>query len=170
MMDEVLHIRRIGLKNDMTHLKIVLSHCVLADAGYPPDGLYRVGTPVPEALEKREKLLQGLRRKPMKNASLAVEFFVSAGEDFNGWQGFFKDAEAFLLDRYGKDNCISRAIHTGGDTPHLHLVFVPIVGEGDSRKYSSGEFIGTRLSLVSLHRDFREAVSKRHGLGGGKLK
>lgn len=180
-MYEVLHVRRIGEKGNMAHLKNVLAHNARenVDPESPPDwmnpgwqqegdDLHRRGMPSVKALAKRTALLDGLKRKPMKNASLAVEFFVSAGEGFTDWKNYFKAAEDFLNERYGSENCISSAVHTDEGTPHMHVVFVPIIGTGTNRRYASGAFLGTRVDLIRLHDDFWKEVGCKFGLERGE--
>ena len=180
-MYEVLHVRRIGENGDMTHLKNVLAHNARenVDPESPPewrnpdwkregDDLHRRGMPSDKALAKRTALLDGLKRKPMKNASLAVEFNVSAGEGFTDWKNYFRAAEEFLWKRYGRENCISSAIHTDENTPHMHIVFVPITGSGTDRRYASSAFLGTRVDLARLHDDFWKEVGCKFGLERGE--
>lgn len=58
-----------------------------------PDKLRGVGQTYAESWAAREEALKGLTRKPQKNAAVAMEILVSAGEGFSGdWKAYFQDA------------------------------------------------------------------------------
>ena len=119
-------------------------------------------------LAEREKRLKDLKRKPRKDASAAIEFTISASPDFQGdWHVYFGKAEAFLRKKFGK-NCIQCATHFDESTPHMHVLYVPIVEKDGERKYSSSEFLGGRLGLQNLQTEFYEQVAKRFGLERGQ--
>lgn len=121
-----------------------------------------------DVLSLRKEKMQDLARKPQKNASAAVEFVVSASQDFGGnWQEFFDKAREFLIKKYG-ENVISCAIHADETTPHMHILFVPIIKKDGKRRYSSSEFLGKRNDLRKLHTEFYEAVGKLFGLSRGE--
>lgn len=120
-------------------------------------------------LKEREKLCEGLKRKPQKNASAAIEFTISASPEFKGdWNKFFGKAETFLRKKFG-ENCIQFTVHHDETTPHLHCLFVPIVEKNGVRKYSSSEFLGGKIGLQKLHTEFYEQVGKRFGLERGEV-
>lgn len=121
-----------------------------------------------DVLSLRKEKMQDLARKPQKNASAAVEFVVSASQDFGGkWQEFFDKAREFLIKKYG-ENVISCAIHADETTPHMHILFVPIIKKDGKRRYSSSEFLGKRNDLRKLHTEFYEEVGKFFGLERGE--
>ena len=211
-MKEVLESHRVGLKGDMTHLKNLLAHIARENIDrenpdslpdwirkdWKPDGLHTDGTPSADALETREKIITELKRRPQSNSCMAFEFIISAGEGFppDKWHDYFEEAKAFLCTRYGMENLISSAIHTDEKTPHMHLVFVPVIKftmrDGTTeRRYSASDYLedGASLSegegtsaavagkdrfklkkaaLVQLHTDFNEAVGKKFGLERGE--
>ena len=121
-----------------------------------------------EVLRKREKLIADLKRKPQKNASAGVEFVISASPEFQGdWNAFFGKAESFLRKKFG-DNCIQFAVHHDETTPHMHVLYVPIVEKEGVRKYSSSEFLGGKFGMQKLHTEFYEQVGKYFGLERGE--
>lgn len=125
-------------------------------------------------LKKRENLCKPLKRKPQKNASAGIEFVVSASSDFQGdWNKYFCEAEKFLRGKFG-DSCIQFATHYDESTPHMHVLFVPILEtrnkKGETvRKYSSSEFLGGRDGLSQLQTDFYNQVGKKFGLERGEV-
>lgn len=209
-MYQVIHTRRIGLKGDEKHLKHDLAHNAgenidwenppdWVNKDWKPDNLYHWGCPSEEALKKRNAILEGLARKPQKNAAKAIEVNVSAGDGFpqDKWADYFAAARKFFCNRYGEENLISDAIHTHESTPHMHLIFVPIVTyvkkDGtQERRYAASDFLedgclvkegqGTsakvagknRLKLkkdqmTMMHTDFYEQVGKEFGLERGEI-
>lgn len=98
-----------------------------------------------------------LKRKPQKNAAHAVEVVVSASPDwFDGKdegyiKSYFDAALASLGRRYGAANVIGWSSHYDETTPHMHVLFVPLVEGKDGLKYSASEFVGGRADLAALH-------------------
>lgn len=195
-MFQVIHARKIktetGLKNVAAHNSrenIYDKNGNLFSDIEPPcwlnteltqDDFERLGqiTNLPEqysknVLKKREALCKLLKRKPQKNASAGIEFVVSASSDFKGdWNKYFGEAEKFLRGKFG-DNCIQFATHYDESTPHMHVLFVPILEtknkKGETiKKYSSSEFLGGRDGLSQLQTDFYNQVGKNFGLERGE--
>jgi hypothetical protein len=133
-----------------------------------------------EILKRRKDRIEALnlKRRPQKNAACGIEFVVTASPEF--WtiidaQGramelplekqnaFFDEALAFLKQRYGEKNCLGAYIHRDEKTPHMHILFVPIV----KNRYSSSEFLGGRTGLRDLQTCIYEVVGKKFGLSRG---
>ena len=172
-MFQVIHARKIptqvGLKNVLAHnARENEDNQEFKNPDWKPDGLHKNGEPSDKALAMRTAQLQGLKRKPQKNASKAIEFNISAGEGFTDWKNYFQDAKKFLAEKYGAENIISTAVHTDETTPHMHCVFVPILRDKNgNRKYSSSDFLGGRNGLAQLQTEFYERVGKKYGLERG---
>lgn len=176
-MFQVLHARKIptqvGLINVLAHnsrekLDQKNPEDDFRNPDWEPDGLHKNGVPYAQALALRTAQLQGLKRKPQKNASKAIEFNISAGEGFGNWQQYFLEASFFLKAKFGFQNCISTAIHTDETSPHMHMVFVPIMTNAKGeRVYSSSNFLGGRNGLTQLQTEFYEQVGKKFGLERG---
>lgn len=121
-----------------------------------------------DVLSLRKEKMQNLARKPQKNASAAIEFVISASPDFSGnWQDFFDKSKDFLVKKYG-DNVISCAVHADETTPHMHILFVPIIEKNGKKRYSSSQFLGQRDDLKNLHTQFYEEVGQFFGLERGE--
>jgi hypothetical protein len=114
-----------------------------------------------------------LTRKPQKNASAAVEVSISASPDWfeahkpDEWQKYFKDARKFLTEKYGKENLLHWAVHCDEKTPHMHVLFTPIVEGKDGPRYSSSTFLGGRKGLRDLQDEIAAALVTKHGLERG---
>lgn len=121
-----------------------------------------------DVLSIRKEKMQNLARKPQKNASAAIEFVVSASSDFQGdWQDFFNKSKEFLIKKFG-ENVISCAIHADETTPHMHIIFVPIIEKNGKKRYSSSQFLGGRDGMKKLHTQFYEEVGQFFGLERGE--
>lgn len=130
--------------------------------------------PSNDVLSDRESRIKSaqLIRKPQKNASAAIEFFISADRDFSRdnkkWSDYFSDSIKFFEKKFGKENLIQAAIHTDESTPHMHLIFVPIVKTDKGNKYTSSDYLGGRVGMQKMHTEFYEAVGKKYGLERGE--
>ena len=171
-MFQVLHARKIktetGLLNVLKHNareKIQPGEWINPD--WKPDGLHDKGIPSSWAMAARRRMMADCDRKPQRNAAAAVEFTISAGEGFKDWRAYFKAARNFLLKKFGPCE-IHTAIHTDETTPHMHIVFAPLLpGKKKKWRYSSSDFLGKRDDLRRLHTEFFEEVGKRFGLERG---
>lgn len=130
----------------------------------------------PELLLKRYRDCiknANLKRKPQKNASVAVEFVVSASPDSlkteKEWKSYFADAKQYLQKRYGLDNCIQYVEHWDEKTPHAHFIFVPLKydHEKEQVKFTSSFFLGGREGLQDLQDTFASQVGFKYGLARG---
>ena len=114
-----------------------------------------------------------LKRKPQKNASVAVEFVVSASPDSlkteKEWKNYFADAKQYLQKRYGLDNCIQYVEHWDEKTPHAHFIFVPLKydHEKEQVKFTSSFFLGGREGLQDLQDTFASQVGWKYNLVRG---
>lgn len=121
-----------------------------------------------DVLSLRNEKMQNLARKPQKNASAAIEFVISASPDFQGdWQDFFDKSKEFLVKKFG-ENVISCAVHADETTPHMHIIFVPIIEKDGKKRYSSSQFLGGRDGMKKLHTQFYEEVGQFFGLERGE--
>lgn len=120
-------------------------------------------------LDYRKKLNSNLKRKPQKNASAGIEAIITASPDFKGsWNKYFSDSVRFLSKKFGEEQIMHIAIHYDEKTPHMHVLFNPIVEKKGVRKYTSSDFLGTRDDLRQLQTDFHDSVSLKYGLERGE--
>lgn len=116
----------------------------------------------------------GLVRKIRKDAVLAGSFCVNAPtkDDHELNKKFFVDCVDFISNLVGKDNVVSAQVHNDEKTPHLHLVFVPIIEKKNKKGVltkclSFKDLIGTKPLLTRLQTDFYQVVGKKYGLERG---
>ena len=112
-------------------------------------------------------------QKIRKNAVLAVELVMTASPDFKGhWGAYLKDSLDWALDTFGIDKekkdirpAIQYAVHHDEQTPHIHLMVVPL----KDGKLNAKHFIGgSRERMAELQQDFFEKVGKKHELERGR--
>jgi hypothetical protein len=114
-----------------------------------------------------------LTRKPQRNASAAVEVSISASPEwFDGrkpedWSKYFRDARKFLTEKYGKENLLHWTVHYDEKSPHMHVLFTPIVEGKAGLKYTSSEFLGGRQGLRELQDEIAAKVGAKWGLERG---
>lgn len=185
-MYQILHARRIstevGLLNVAKHNSredIYNEDLAFKNSENPPSWLKNTlsdaekrlqsnGKKASDVLSLRKEKMQNLARKPQKNASAAIEFVVSASPEWQGdWKEYFEKSREFLVRKYG-DNIISCAVHADETTPHMHVIFVPIIEKDGKRRYSSSNFLGKRDDLKKLHSEFYEEVGKFFELERGE--
>lgn len=112
-------------------------------------------------------------RAPQKNAAAAIEFSISAspewfeGRKLSEWRAYFKDCRTFLAEKYGKENLLHWAVHCDEKTPHMHVVFLPIVKRKDGPAYSSSSFLGGRAGLQRFQSEIAEQVGAKYGIDRG---
>jgi hypothetical protein len=99
---------------------------------------------------------------PRSNAVLAIEYVVSASPEFfdenkNNYQtaAYFSEALKFIIQKHGYDNVVSSTIHMDEQTPHAHILVVPIDKQG---KLNCREFLGGSEKLSKLQDDFHAAM------------
>lgn len=122
--------------------------------------------------KRRDDILSRLGKKPRANAVLAHEVVVTASPDafkdksFNHGQ-YFKDAVKHIADLHGgSDNIISAAIHYDEETPHLHVIVMPVV---DGKLNSRAVIGGNAKRMSELQSLFHNEVGAKHGLTRGKI-
>jgi hypothetical protein len=70
----------------------------------------------------------------------------------------------FVEQEFGKDNILRFTLHMDEKTPHLHVVTVPLTGDG---RLSAKEMIGNRLEMQARQDRYSEAM-ERFGLKRGE--
>lgn len=185
----VKHINRLGLYDELGQ---VMPGVELPDWVSNPD-MARQNTGErltdKEVLKKRADRIEQarLKRKPQKNAAVAIETVFSASPDwFKGKdkatvKAYFDDCKAWATHHFGSENILQAVVHYDEKTPHMHMLMVPITRnveirdgvhkaftcpDGDLR-YSSSLFLGGKQNLRMLHTDLAESVGKKYGLKRG---
>ena len=126
---------------------------------------------------------------PRSNAVYAVEHLITASpeffrqseykryseqgeaqlwQDWDRWKAFQEQTLHWLTERYGKQNIVSFHVHQDEQTPHIHVVIVPIDAKG---KLNARAYFGGREKLSQLQDSFAQAVEGlglERGLRGSK--
>lgn len=130
----------------------------------------------PEAVLKRrnDRIKEAnLIRKPKKDASTAIEVIVTASPEWftdrspKEIKDFFANARKALTDRFGAENLLMWNTHWDEKTPHLHILFVPIVQTEKGNKYSADAVMGNRKQLAEFQDYMIGRLGKQYGLERG---
>lgn len=153
-----------------------------ADEPFPPAWIniertkQNIGTKSPDSIGKRwsEVIYKAnLKRKPQDNASRGIEaVFTASADSFKTdkeWMSFLKDSMTWADRKFGRENILQWNVHLDETTPHLHIIFAPIVTDPKTglKKYSSSEFLGGKDGMKKLHTEFFQEVGEKHGVSRG---
>lgn len=104
-------------------------------------------------------------KKFRKDAVKAVEIFCgfSPGcEKFVSIEQWAQASLDYVKRKFGEDNLVSAVLHMDEQTPHMHFVIIPMVGD----KLAAKRIFGTRKQLHEMQNEFH-AVVKKFGLQRG---
>ena len=112
-----------------------------------------------------------LKRKPQKNAASAVEAVFSASPESlkdSDWKKYFEDCLGWVDKKFGHENILQWNTHYDEQTPHMHVLLIPIIRDPDlGNKYSSADFLGGREGLRKIQDEIFESVGKKYKLERG---
>lgn len=99
---------------------------------------------------------------PRSNAVLAIEYVVSASPEFfdeskNNYStsSYFSEALKFVIEKHGYENVVSSTVHMDEQTPHAHILVVPI---DKKNKLNCREFLGGKEKLSTLQDEFHASM------------
>lgn len=90
-------------------------------------------------IRSEENLKGNLRLTGAKQSNVACEFLITSDNEFFNSVGaektkkYFEDALKFAKNKVGEKNIISAVVHMDETTPHMHLVFIPVVQKANSK-------------------------------------
>ena len=126
-------------------------------------------------LEFLNKRLSEVRVQNRKDVNVMVSWVVTLPQTLNN-QGFadeekfFREAYAFLSERYGKENVISAYVHLDETTPHLHFAFVPITEDTKRGGFKlSAKEVVNRQDLRTFHKNLSDHMERVFGRDIGIL-
>ena len=142
-----------------------------ADPERTPENEHLQAKTTDEAMGKLRELLPEKRRK---DAVLAVEYVMSASPEW--WKtateaqqkAFFEKSQAWLADKYGKENILVASIHRDETSPHMSAFVVPMTADG---RLSAKEFMGNRDKMRKDQTTFAERMADlglERGIEGSK--
>ena len=139
-----------------------------------------VGEDTPTDMAHHREIIEPLTRQ--RNSVLALEYVVAcppeAIEALDGPQGasngnYLKNAAKWVSERHGGPHTVvSAVIHRDEDSPHLHVIVVPIVktkrrGGHEHQILSAKHYVGGKEKLRALQTDFTNDVGSKFGLERG---
>ena len=126
-------------------------------------------------LEFLNKRLSEVRVQNRKDVNVMVSWVVTLPQTLNN-QGFadeekfFREAYAFLSERYGKENVISAYVHLDETTPHLHFAFVPVTEDTKRGGFKlSAKEVVNRQDLRTFHKNLSDHMERVFGRDIGIL-
>ena len=126
-------------------------------------------------LEFLNKRLSEVRVQNRRDVNVMVSWVVTLPQTLNN-QGFadeekfFREAYAFLSERYGKENVISAYVHLDETTPHLHFAFVPITEDTKRGGFKlSAKEVVNRQDLRTFHKNLSDHMERVFGRDIGIL-
>lgn len=124
---------------------------------------------------KRLKIENNLKGQIHKNSIYACEMVITSSNNFFNIIGK-EETKRYFLESYsfvcsykglGKENIISAVVHLDEETPHMHVVFIPVVNSIDKnknqiRKMSASEFWKGKNSYSVLQDKFYEYIVNKN--------
>lgn len=114
-------------------------------------------------LDRVKEKLTG--KKYRHDAVKAVEIFCGFSPGCEKFVPIDQWAEAsldYVQKKYGSENLVSAVLHLDEETPHMHCVIIPFVGE----KLAAKRIFGARKLLRQMQGEYHDVV-KRFGLARG---
>lgn len=119
---------------------------------------------VPDVLAALDARLATLSKPPQKNAVLVVELVLTASPEWFTAGGkpeqFANEAMKFVKNKYGAENILTASLHLDEKTPHLQLLFTPIVEKKGVRKLRASHYFDGPEKMKQFHTEFAEQVAK----------
>ena len=100
-----------------------------------------------------------------KDSIRMVEAIVTASPEFFHGKSqkeireFFRQAYSFITGRQDPKTVLSAVVHMDEKTPHMHLCFVPLTGDG---RLSTKDIIGNRKNLCRWQDDFWSHMAAKY--------
>ena len=122
-------------------------------------------------LIKENNLFQGQLHK---NSIYVCEVILTSDNTFfneigkNETKRYFQECFKFMTEYkgIGKENILSAVVHLDEETPHMHLVYIPVVNSKDKkgnniRKISASEFWKGKDSYKNLQNQFYKYITEK---------
>lgn len=106
--------------------------------------------------------------KVRSNSVMALDTIYTASKEFfqlhdsQTIDEFFRDCLDYHRQHYG--HVVSAIVHYDEDTPHMHIMSVPLTRDG---RLSAREIVGNRVTMAHAQDNFFEQVGQRYGLQRG---
>lgn len=126
-----------------------------------------------------DEILKEKNVKERTNSVVAIEYVMAISNEKQYWHnsnysvnGYMSNAIKFIVEKHGKENVISCAIHYDESNPHVHVLVAPIIekevrwknakGEGVKKQFSlsARDFTGGKEKLRQLQTDYYDFATK----------
>lgn len=123
--------------------------------------------------EKVDEVQAQQTRRIRKDCPTSLEYVISASPEFfekasaSEQREYFNSALKFIKNRHEVENVISAVVHMDEETPHMHVVVVPIRKNEKGLRLDPKSFCTPR-ELSKLQTDFNKQVAKKFNLERGE--
>ena len=123
--------------------------------------------------EKVDEVQAQQTRRIRKDCPTSLEYVISASPEFfekasvSEQREYFNNALKFIKNRHDVENVISAVVHMDEETPHMHVVVVPIRKNEKGLRLDPKSFCTPR-ELSKLQTDFNKQVAKKFNLERGE--
>lgn len=118
---------------------------------------------VPDVLAALDARLATLP-KIQKNAVLVVELMLTASPEWFTAGGkptqFANEALEFAKNKFGAENILTASLHLDETTPHLQVLFTPIVEKNGVSKLRASHYFDGSEKMKQFHTEFAAQVEK----------
>lgn len=133
-----------------------------------------LGERVKERIAEGYKLSKAIRKDAVKSLEYLLtsdhkkmKEIESSPERFRDW---LKENRDFVESIHGKENIVAFSLHRDEETPHLHVVVVPLTGNG---RLTMEPYVGSPQLLARLQNKYAAAMAKfgmQRGVSGSKTR
>lgn len=115
-----------------------------------------------------QREIDAVGAKVRSNSVMALDTIYTASKEFfqlhdnQTIDEFFRDCLDYHRQRYG--HVVSAIVHYDEDTPHMHVLSVPLTRDG---RLSAREIVGGRAQMAHAQDTFFEQVGRNYGLERG---
>ncbi|MDD4494662.1 MAG: MobV family relaxase [Eubacteriales bacterium] len=128
---------------------------------------YHLVLPKQTYLREAKRLIALAGCRTRKDSTVMVETLITASPEFmntlppSEQREYFQRALDFLSNKIDRNNIISATIHMDEKTPHMHLVFCPIVDGKNGKSLSAKAILGNQAQLSKWQTEYHKVMSER---------
>lgn len=111
---------------------------------------FHIVQPAKSYRQEIKQRIQAAGCRTRKDSTIFVDTIITAspalfkGKSKQAVRAYFTEAIAFMTQKVGEGNIFAAVVHMDERTPHMHLCFTPITGDG---RLSAKEILGSRAQL-----------------------
>lgn len=128
---------------------------------------YHLVLPKQTYLREAKRMIAAAGCRTRKDSTVMVETLVTASPEFMNalptpeQREYFQWAFDFISNKINRENIISATVHMDEKTPHMHLVFCPIVDGKNGKSLSAKAVLGNQAQLSKWQTEYHKVMSER---------